>query len=375
MTMRGVLPLFCVLALTAGMARAQGYERFNLFLDLNYASADRTLDLIEGRGGNTGSIVALRGSRIALATTSLIARRPLSSASLDSALLEVEFNQALGDDVFRLREARSGAAALRELLTEVRRRNFGQKVVGTVEQLFPPEARLAVRVPVFVVAFGHQNVDAFVRRVVWRGDEPSFVPEGQGELTIVVNLTKALRYGDTVDERFLGLLSVVAHEVFHAAFGAYKDDAPVWRAWYAAPRTALDGLLDLTQNEGIAYYLSLVQRTRGRLVRDWAEKSRAAVQEFNSRAEELLSPGVSPRRAAEIVQAANTSGYWESFGSITGMVMARQIDQTLGSRVLAETIASGPAEFFRKYLEAQRRASDAPMLSDRVAAYVLGLNR
>ena len=226
---------------------------------------------------------------------------------------------------------------------------------------------------VYFVAFGHQNIDAFVRRVVWHHDEPMFVPEGQGELTIVVNLAKAVHYGDNVDGRFIGLLSVVAHEVFHAAFGAYKDDSPVWRAWYAAPHRALDDLLDLTQNEGIAYYLTLIQRTRGRLLQNWAERSRSAVQEFNHRAEELLDPRLPHSRAAEILQSANTSGYWESFGSITGMIMARQIDQTLGSQALSETIARGPADFFLKYTEAQRHASDSPQLSEKVISYVQSL--
>jgi hypothetical protein len=105
-------------------------------------------------------------------------------------------------------------------------------------------------------------------------------------------------------------------------------------------------------------------------VRDWADRSRAAVQEFNNRAEELLGPSLPRRRAAEIIQSANTSGYWESFGSITGMVMARQIDQSLGSQALAETIALGPADFFLKYLEAQRHASDSPPLSAKIIAYV-----
>ncbi len=367
--------LLCALVLAScpRTVRAQGYEHFNLFLDLNFASADQTLDLYAGLGGNPQTITELRGSRIALATTAMLAHRALGPESLDSALEAVKFNQEPGDDVFRLKDARANTAAIRELLDELHKRNFGQKVVSTVQQLFPPDARVAVRVPVYFVAFGHQNIDAFVRRVIWQHDDPVFVPEGQGELTIVVNLAKAVHYGDSVDERFIGLLSVVAHEVFHAAFGAYKDDSPVWRAWYAAPHTPLDELLDLTQNEGIAYYLTLIQRTRGRLLQNWAEHSRAAVQEFNRRAEELLDPRLPRYRAAEILQAANTSGYWESFGSITGMIMARQIDGTLGSQTLSETIARGPADFFLKYVDAQRHASDSPPLSDKVINYVRSL--
>ncbi len=360
-------------ALLLGFLRqgaSQGFEHFNLFLDLNFASADQTIDLYNGLGGNPQSISELKGSRIALATTALLAGRRLNLGSLDSALESVKFNQSLGDDPFQMEDARKNAAAMRELLDVLKVRNFGQKVVSTVQQLFPVDARLTARVPVYFVSFGPQNIDAFVRRVVWHGDVPEFVGEGSGELTIVVNLAKAVHYGGTVDARFLGLMSVVAHEVFHAAFGAYKDDSPVWRAYYASPRGPLDELLDLTQNEGIAYYLSLLQRTRGRLVLDWADRTRTAMEQFNRRAEELLNPATTPRRAAEIIQMANTSGYWESYGSIAGMVIAREIDRTLGSQALAETIARGPADFFLKYEQAQRLGSESPPLSGRILAYV-----
>ena len=354
------------------IASAQGFDHFNLFLDLNYSSADQTIDLYNGLGGIPGSIALLRGSRIALATTALLSGKPLTITALDTSLESVKFNQSLGDDPFRMEDAKENGAAMRELLDVVKKRNFAQKVVATVQQLFPEDARLTARVPVFFVAFGPQTVDAFVRRVIWHGDIPEFVGEGSGEPTIVVNLAKAVHYGDNVDARFVGLMSVVAHEVFHAAFGAYKDDSPVWRAYYASPRTPLDQLLDITQNEGIAYYLSLLQRTHGRLVLDWADRTRTAVDEFNRRAEELLNPATPPGRVTQILQMANTSGYWESYGSITGMVMAREIDRTLGSQMLASTIAQGPADFFLKYQQAQRFSSEAPLLSPKIISYVQG---
>ena len=82
----------------------------------------------------------------------------------------------------------------------------------------------------------------------------------------MVNLANSVHYGRTVDERFIGLMSVVAHEVFHAAFGAYKDRSPQWQSFYAHHQSYVDRLLDLTQNEGIAYYLSLIQRSGGKLM-------------------------------------------------------------------------------------------------------------
>ena len=359
--MKVLLAIACALC-AAGTAAAQS-DNFNVYLRIDYASAEQTLELYGGIAGRPAEIAALRGSQIALSTTSFLAQRPLDTPALERALEAVKFNQDLGDDVFRMREARANVAAITELLQESQRRNFGQKVVSTVAQLFPPSARVSTVIPVYFVAFGSQNIDAFVRRVVWRGDTPVFTGEGEGELTIVVNLAKCVNYGRTVDERFIGMLSVVAHEVFHAAFGVYKDGSPAWRAYYAGHRRPLDQLLDLAQNEGIAYYLTLIQSSRGRLPADGLERARRSFADFNRNAAELEAPGTTFRRSEDIIRLSNTSGYWESYGAITGMIIARQIDQSLGREALMETIASGPSDFFGKYATLMSRDSGIPALS------------
>jgi hypothetical protein len=360
--------LACVLlaAACAVAARGQEYGQFNVILSPNYASAAATVELYSGLAGHPATIAGLRGSRIALATTALIAQRSLDGPALERALEAVRFNQGLGDDVFRMREARQNSEAIRDLLTEVQRRNFSQKVVGTVAQLFPAGARVQTVIPVFFVAFGPQNIDAFVRRVVWQGDTPVFTGEGTGELTIVVNLARAVHYGSSTDERFVGLVSVVAHEVFHAAFGVYKDSSPAWRNFYASHLSPLFQLLDLTQNEGIAYYLSLVQTSHGRLPQDALARTRHAFDAFNNGSGELLSPATSERRTQEIIRLSNTSGYWENYGAITGMIIARQIDNSLGRQALVETIAAGPADFFLKYASLPPMEPPLPALSPRV---------
>ena len=66
---------------------------------------------------------------------------------------------------------------------------------------------------------------------------------------------------------------------------------------------------------------------------------------------------------AEILRRANTSGYWESYGSITGMIIARQIDQTLGRVALVETLRDGPRAFFQVYLKLMKRDRGIPQLS------------
>jgi len=342
------------------------WSGFNVFLQVDYTSAEKSVELYEGVSGRPDYIVQLRGSQIALATTALLAQQPLGAKDLESTLEAAKFNQLSADDIFKIRDARANVSELKELLAAVQRRNFSEKVVSTVAQLFPERTNLSASIPLFFVAFGHENIDAFVRRVTWRGNVPTFVGEGEGELTIVVNLAKAVSYGRTVDERFIGLLSVVAHEVFHAAFGVYKDSSPTWQSYYSMRTSYLDQLLDLTQNEGIAHYLSLIQRTGGRLREDQVDKVNGAFAEFNRTATELQSKTITPRRAGELIRHSNSSGYWESYGAITGMIVARQIDNALGRQALTETIALGPADFFAKYAKLMHQDTGLPALNDEV---------
>lgn len=355
-----------LLALCVGQAHGQTSDLFDVTLISNYESAVRTLELYGGLSGSPASIAALRGSQIALSTTALLVQRRLDTPALENALEAVKFNQSLGDDVFHMKEARASVADINDLMTEAQKRNFGQKVVSTVAQLFPAGTRIRTTIPVYFVAFGDKNIDAFVRRVVWHGNVPVFVGEGEGELTIVVNLAKAVNYGRSTDERFIAMLSVVAHEVFHAAFGVYKDGSPGWRGYYASGRTPFDQLLDLAQNEGIAYYLSLIQSSRGHLPADGLARAQRAFASFNAASTELLSPQTPARRADDIIRASNTSGYWDNYGAITGMIVARQVDQTLGRQALVSTVMDGPGAFFRKYVELMGRDPGLPQFSPQV---------
>jgi hypothetical protein len=371
---RFTLPLVALVCWSSPLA-GQEHGQFQLVLELNYVSAEKTIDLYRGLSGRPSEIAELRGSQLAMQTTGLLAHRKLDLSGLERALEAAKFNQNLGDDVYRMKEARDSVGPLAELYNELRRRNFGQKVASTVEQLFPAGAKVRGTLPIYFVAFGHQNIDAFVRRVIWHGDQPLFAREQEGEPTIVVNLAKAVHYGRTLDERFLGLLSTVAHEVFHAAFDAYKDESPLWRDYYARRPSYFDALTDLAQNEGIAYYLSLIQSSRGRLPADWEQRVANVFASFNRSAEELLAPGLTPARAQELLLSANTSGYWESYGAMAGMVMAKQIDQGLGRGALAETIANGPMDFFRKYIDLMRRSPSMPLLSSRVVQAIQNTSR
>jgi hypothetical protein len=369
-------PLTCALAFLLLAVHAYGQNAsLNILLQLDAASAEQTLHLLEGQPVSTDEISGLRGSVIAASTTGEIANRDSLVARLRDYCDSLKYGQHIQDDVYRLEEAQAGATEIRELFNEMTTRNFSRRVVATVEQVFPEEAVVQVTIPIYLVAFGHENVDAYVRRIVWEGDTPHFVGESAGELTIVVNLAQAVRFGDGLDERFISLLGVVAHEVFHAAFSAYKETSPAWKRWYRRDRGYLDELLDLTQNEGIAYYLSLDQRGRGYVPRDWQQRTREAVNSFNANAAELLAQGLSHRRAAELLRTANLAGYWESYGSMTGMLMAREIDLRLGRKALIESIALGPIDFFRKYAGLTTSDNTLPPFTSQLLSVLKGRNR
>jgi hypothetical protein len=362
---------FVLLVLLTNGVNAFGQTGFEVQLRLDFSSAEAAVDLYAGRSGNPATIAQMRGSQIALATTGLLDGKHLSTDDLIASLEGAKFNNLTGDDVFHMRDARQRAPAIRAIIDQCKRHNFSQKVVSTVEQLFPDDVRIKATMPVYFVAFGHNNIDAYVRRVVWNGNTPVFVGEGEGELSIVVNLSKAATYQGPVEEQFIELLTVVAHEVFHVAFGLHQDASPTWQRYFAAHRGYFDDLLELTQNEGIAYYLNLVQHYRGILPYEWVQQLPGSIQQFNRSAAELMSPRTSSQRAGELIRASNLSGsHKESYGAFIGMIVARQIDRVFGRDALRETIARGPFDFFGKYIDAMKQDSNLPALSDDVIRYI-----
>ncbi len=351
-------------------AVSQLNTNFNVNLRLDFESAVQTVGLFEDHPTNTDVLARTRGNIVAASTAGLIADRGSVTALLRDYLDSLKYHQRIHDDVYHLEEGRKNVAGIKELLHAMQVENFSSRVSATVEQIFPQDARVNVTIPVYVVALGHENVDAFVRRIVWHDDIPRFVGEGEGELTIVVNLAHAVDYGPALQERFVSLLGVVAHEVFHAAFGSYKETSPAWRSFYAYHKGYMNDLLDLAQNEGIAYYLSFEQRAHGRVPADWFEQARDIFAAFNKNSAQLLSPGVSPRTASRILRDANLSGYRENYGSMAGMFIAREIDQRMGRAALIETIANGPYDFFQKYAKLTREESGLPPLAPDVETFV-----
>lgn len=371
MTFRLLYLLALATILLAGTSRSQENPKFNVNLMIDYSSAEQSIQLFEDQRVSTGTLAELRGNLIAASTTGLIADRGGISTLLQSYLDSLKYHEIIRDDVYHLEEARKNVVDIKQLLDEIKKRNFNRRVVATIEQIFPQDADVSVNIPMYVVALGHENVDAYVRRIIWHGDTPQFTGENEGELTIVINLSHAVRYAPDLEQRFVSLLTVVAHEAFHAAFGAYKDRSRTWKRYYKEHRRPFDELVDLTQNEGIAYYLSLEQQGRGYLPRDWDTRTREVFATFNRSASELLSDNLSPRRASELMRTANLSGYWESYGAMTGMFIAREIDLRLGRGALIETISGGPLDMFKKYITLTDRDSNLPKFSRQVTDALL----
>ena len=340
----------------------QTNPNFNINLLFNYNSAEQSIALFNDQPVTTETLAGLRGNVISASTAQLIENNSSPSSILQQYLDSLKYHQIIKNDIYHLEDARRNAVKIDELLTQFQKRNFSAKVVATVEQIFPADASVNITIPIYVVTLGHENVDAFVRRIAWHDDSPRFVGENEGELTIVINLAHAVNYGRNPDERIVSLLGVVAHEVFHAAFGAYKDGSPAWKSFYAHHRQPIDQLLDLTQNEGIAYYLSMEEQLHGNTPPDWFDRTREVFVSFNANASALLSDHLTPRQASELLHKANLSGYRDSYGSMTGLAIAREIDLHLGRAALIETIHNGPYDFFQKYINLTEQDSNLPKL-------------
>lgn len=347
-----------------GLLTSQDDRAFNIMLVTDYTAAEETIGLLQDEYVDTDKLAKLPGNRVAASTTGLIAGNAGTPAQLHSYLDSLRDHQIIRKDIFRLEEARTNVAAISDIVNALRKRNFSRKVIATVAQVFPPDANLTASIPVYVVALGHENADAYVRRIIWEGDTPRFTGEDEGELTIIINVAAAAAHPGTTEDRILSILMTVAHEVFHAAFALYKDSSPLWRRYNAAHQGPLYDLISLVQNEGIAYYLSLEERIGRALPLDWHERMTESFRIFNRNAGRLISGRLTPRETADIIYSANLSGYWESYGSMVGMSMARAVDLTLGRDALIETIRDGPLDLFRKYHDMTEYDSSLPRFSE-----------
>ena len=352
--------LFVILFLITPCARGQSNPQFDITLRVDYSSAEEMLEFFDRKTNNSARVARQQGNQIAAATSLMLARTHRSTDDFAKELELVRDNYKIEADVYGLGPTRASAEQLKKLLTETKRRQLERRVVATIASFFPADAKVSLTIPVFVVAMGNENAAAFVRRVVWKDDAPVFVGNDQGEQVIVLNLARNLGNRGDIETEFVQLLSTLAHECFHAVFGAYRSSAgsSVNRNNPAA------SLADLVQNEGIAYYLSLQLQIGGATPPTrWFEATERAIIALNSALTELQSPSLTPQRARELMMNSNLSGSFEgNYGATAGLRMAYEIDTRLGRPALVETIRGGAKVFFAKYDDLCQHQTNLPRL-------------
>ncbi|MFZ4621577.1 MAG: DUF5700 domain-containing putative Zn-dependent protease [Bacteroidota bacterium] len=345
-------------------------DQFNVTLRLDFSSVDALIELSEGRIANIDRVAELKGNQIAAATSALLAREPYSTKSFARELERFRNGASLSNDIYGLSASSAYLQQIKELVKESKRRNLDRRVLSTIAPFFPSASRINAFIPVYFVALGNENAAAFVRSVVWRDNVPYFVRDGEGELTIVVNLTRSVQFLNNVEYQFVDMLSTLAHESFHAVFGVYQQSSSAWRMLNAKPEPVWT-LAELAQNEGIAYLISLQQRSGGQMSPDRLVTARRSITALGDAMKELSSPDITHQRATELIMNSNLSGSYEkNYGATAGLMMAYMIDQKLGRKALTETLQYGTGDFFAKYQQVADESNDLPKFDPAVISFL-----
>jgi hypothetical protein len=345
----------------------QSNPQFDVSLQVDYSPAEQMLNFFDRQTFNSDRVANSRGNKIAAATSLLMARteRPLGDFAHQLELIRDDYNTS--DDIYGLKATRSHIDQLRKLLIEIRKRQIDRRVIATVQSYFPSTIDLSGTIPVYVVAMGNERAAAFVRRIVWKDDNPVFVGDNEGEPVIVLNLTRMLEFSSDVNAQFIQSLGTLAHECFHAVFSLYQQNSQTWREYHQRMGPIWQ-LAELVQNEGIAYLLSLQLQIGGQTpANQWFDVTSRAIKALNNASKELIAPSITSRRAHELILNSNMSGSIEgNYGATAGQRMAYEIDTRLGRPALTETIRGGVKEFFGKYDTLCAQNSNLPRLDPEV---------
>jgi len=344
--------------------RSQINPNFDFSLGVDYSAAEQTLDYFDHRTGNTKYVAELRGNQLAAATSIMLARTEKGEDDFCQQLELARNNARFESDVYGFSPVKNHLPELRKLLFEVKRRQLDRRIVATIASFFPEQAKISTRFSVYFVVIGNERASAFVRHVVWNYDVPTFVGEEKGEPIIVVNLARILEGSANVEAQFIEVLSTTAHECFHAAFSVLKKTLPE----STKAKSAAGQLLDIVQNEGIAYYLSLQTHIGdGTPSRRWFDGTAQTVKELNKVLLELSSPRLTRNRAQELMMNANLSGSFEgNYGATAGMRMAYEIDKRLGRPALTATLMNDGRSFISTYTQACLRDATLPTIDKQV---------
>jgi len=347
---------------------AQSNSNFDFSLGVDYSAAEQTLNFFDHVTGDADHIAKLRGNQLAAATSVMLARTSKSEDDFRDQLELARNITTFESDVYGFFPAKNHILELRKLLNNIKQRQLDRRIVATIASFFPEQAKISTRFSVYLVVIGNERAAAFVRRVVWNYDTPTFVSDEEGEPVIVVNLARLIEGPQNERAQFIEVLSTTAHECFHAAFSVLKKSLPdsLW------PKDIADQLIEVVQNEGVAYYLSLQTHLGGETPSySWFNATSKAVGRLNTVLGEMLSPALTRARAQELIMDANLSGSFEgNYGATAGLRMAYEIDAHLGRPALTATLLNGCRSFILTYQQACVRDGSLPQLDKRVLQFV-----
>jgi len=345
--------------------RSQTNPNFDFSLGVDYSAAEQMLDYFDHRIGNTKYVAELRGNRLAAATSVMLARTEKTDDDFHQQLELARNNTRFESDVYGFSPAKSHIQELRKLLLEIKHRQLDRRIVATIASFFPEQAKISTRFSVYFVVIGNERAAAFVRHVIWNYDVPTFVGEDQGEPIIVVNLARIVEVPNDVEDQFIEVLSTTAHECFHAVFSVLQKSLPD----STKAKNIADQLLDVVQNEGVAYYLSLQTHIGARTPsQQWFNATSQTVEMLNRALLEMSSTNLTRARAQELMMNANLSGSFEgNYGATAGMRMAYEIDLRLGRPALTATLMTGSRSFISTYMQACLRDGNLPKIDKQVS--------
>jgi hypothetical protein len=217
------------------------------------------------------------------------------------------------------------------------------------------------RYRIFVVANGHPIGDAYVRRVVFRGEIPTLARAG--EPVIVLNaLAIAAGYRGTPADQARSALGVVQHELFHALYARSGLVRPA--------KTVAARLLQLVLNEGVAHFAD--RRRRLQIEGFPADRANTALTSLAAalvRAEKLKVGSIEAR---QLLGRAGEGRYWGKHGAISGMLLAHGVHRALGAPAIREALRCGPGRLVALYQRARRLEKELPALPQEISRFASG---
>ena len=174
-----------------------------------------------------------------------------------------------------------------------------------------------------------------------------------GGPTVLFNLSEALNYGGSTEERMAIVERVLAHETFHAALRQLEFGQPGWRR-YHDPMNTFDYIARVMLDEGVAHYIDWKERAGADTLfaARLSSRERKAFDQLALACRRLRDPQTDPEAREEILGLAATGPIWSKYGAISGMFAAWRIERAWGRDSLRAAVVGGPRELRRLYATA-----------------------